>query len=56
MKTTIAAVMILIIWNWGLTPIWVNVISTIFLGLAIMIHSIFVVCKFYDMAKEGMEE
>lgn len=27
--------MIMILWTWGLTPVWVNVVGTIILGLRI---------------------
>jgi hypothetical protein len=27
---------IFIIWTWGLTPVWVNVVGTVLLGIAIL--------------------
>ena len=28
--------MIFILWTWGLTPVWVNVVGTVLLGLKII--------------------
>ena len=36
-----SAALIFIIWTWGLTPTWVNVVCTIILGLDIL-------CSGYD--------
>lgn len=30
--------MILILWTWGLTPIWVNVVGTVLLGLKVLLN------------------
>jgi len=32
----IYAIIIFIVWNWGLTPLWVNIVTTILAGLAIL--------------------
>ena len=31
---------ILILWTWGLTPIWVNVVGTVLLGIRILLYSL----------------
>ena len=30
------AALIFIVWTWGLTPLWVNIVATVFLGLSIL--------------------
>ena len=30
------AALIFIVWTWGLTPTWVNIVSTVLLGLSIL--------------------
>lgn len=41
---------ILILWTWGLTPVWVNIVGTVFLGLK-MIVNFFVGC--YELSEAG---
>lgn len=38
-------IMLLILWTWGLTPVWVNVIGTVLLGLGILVKSVAFVAK-----------
>lgn len=30
--------MIFILWTWGLTPLWVNVVGTVLMGVKILIN------------------
>lgn len=30
--------MIFILWTWGLTPLWVNIVGTVLMGLKILIN------------------
>ena len=36
---------IFVIWTWGLTPVWVNVVTTVILGLRISIKMASAVAK-----------
>lgn len=29
-------ILIMILWTWGLTPLWVNIVGTVIAGLAIL--------------------
>ena len=31
-----SALMIMILWTWGITPLWVNIVGTVLLGLRIL--------------------
>lgn len=31
-----SALMIMILWTWGITPLWVNIVGTVLLGLKIL--------------------
>lgn len=42
-----AIIWMLIIWNWGLTPVWVNILITIMCGLSLFLD----ICKI--IAKNG---
>jgi len=33
------AILLMILWTWGLTPTWVNVVSTIIIGLHCIIKA-----------------
>ena len=33
-----AAITIMVLWTWGLTPLWVNIVGTVLCGLAILIN------------------
>ncbi len=33
------ATMIMVLWTWGLTPLWVNIVGTVLLGLGIIIRA-----------------
>lgn len=32
------AIVIMVLWTWGLTPPWVNIVSTVLIGLRIIIE------------------
>lgn len=34
------AITIMVLWTWGLTPVWVNVVGTIILGLGIICETL----------------
>lgn len=29
---------VIILWTWGLTPLWVNIVGTVFAGFVFMFH------------------
>ena len=31
-----SALMIMLLWTWGITPLWVNIVGTVHLGLIIL--------------------
>ena len=35
-----SALMIMILWTWGLTPLWVNIVGTVLMGLRIVLGGI----------------
>ena len=35
-----SALMIMILWTWGLTPLWVNIVGTVLMGLRILLGGI----------------
>ena len=35
-----AALTIILLWTWGLTPLWVNIVGTVICGLNILIKTI----------------
>jgi hypothetical protein len=37
-----AAIVIMVLWTWGLTPLWVNITGTVIMGLNVI----------YEVAKE----
>lgn len=42
-----SVLMIMILWTWGLTPTWVNVVGTVIMGLRIL----FGIVDTYDKSK-----
>ena len=35
-----ATLLIMILWTWGLTPLWVNIVGTIFCGVKLILNLI----------------
>ena len=35
-----SALMIMILWTWGLTPLWVNIVGTVLMALRIILGGI----------------
>lgn len=46
--TVLNIIMLLVIWTWGLTPTWVNIISTILISIFLFLQflkGVLAVCK-----------
>ena len=51
----IEIVICLIIWTWGLTPLWVNVIVTCLLFAVLSWKIVILISKFFELGKEKEE-
>lgn len=41
----LATLLIIIIWTWGLTPLWVNIVVTVFSGIYIWLKLVVEIIK-----------
>lgn len=48
----ITTVILLVLWTWGLTPLWVNILCTVLLALRFIIKSINSIIKALDKKAE----
>ena len=56
MRTIFAStIAILIIWNWGLTPKWVNITATVLLGIMIGLFAVICYCRIVEAGEDDKE-
>ena len=48
----LSLVLVLIIWTWGLTPLWVNIVSTTLLVIRFVWRLMLTLSKFFEQAKD----
>lgn len=47
-----SALLIIILWTWGLTPVWVNVVGTILLSIRMLVKFCSACIKLSEQEKE----
>lgn len=52
----LSTLFIFILWTWGLTPVWVNVLGTVLLSLKLIGSTVKVVSAFLDVVSKYDEE
>ena len=48
----IMVLLIMILWTWGLTPVWVNIVGTIFAGVSIFLRLLKLLIAIIKESKE----
>lgn len=49
---TITIILLLILWSWGLTPLWVNIAATVLIGIKISLKLLKLILEFINATKE----
>lgn len=49
----LSAVGIIVLWTWGLTPLWANIVGTVLLGIRFSFRLIKLMSEFLHYASEG---